>query len=402
MQALTTPLHTTYYDSMNRYLSNIYDPHELDIVEGDGAILRGGDGREYIDFFSAYSASSFGHAHPEIVDTVQEQAEHLNTTSRAIETRPLNQFAEKLCTFANFDQAIPMNSGTEAVETALKAARLWGYRSKGISENEAEIITAANNFHGRTISIVSFSTNDHYREPFGPHTPGFRTVEFGDIDDLKNTMTDRTCAVLLEPMQGEGGVIVPPNGYLNDVRQLCADRNVLLAVDEIQTGLARTGKDFAYEYEIDRPDLLIVGKALGAGVHPVSALLGTDRVMDNFEPGMHGSTYGGNPVGCAVGMKALDLIEQKGLANRSYRLGKTLKEALQALESSIINDVRGRGLWLGVELKNETIAEQAACDLADAGVLTTNSHEVLRLSPPLTIDEERLKGGIERLRTVLS
>lgn len=390
-----------YGRDMNRYLSSIYDPHELAIVDGHGSILTDADDNEYLDFFSAYSATSFGHGHPEIVKAMTEQANRLNATSRAIETEPLNQFARALCEYTGYDQMIPMNSGAEAVETALKAARLYGYRAKDIPEGEAEIIVARNNFHGRTISIISFSTNDHYRRHFGPHTPGFRVVEFGNEQALRDAVTDRTCAVLLEPMQGEGGINVPPDGYLQSVRSICRDNDVLLAMDEIQTGLGRAGKKFAYQYEIDRPDLLIVGKALGAGVHPVSALLGTDRVMNEFEPGMHGSTYGGNPVGCAVGMKAIELLKQEDLPERSRRMGTRLKNELQTLGGSTVRAVRGKGLWLGVDTGSEETAIEAAHELADEGLLTTNTHGVLRLSPPLTISDHHFERGLEVLRTVI-
>lgn len=386
---------------MNKHLSNIYDPLPLNLTDGEGAILRDNDQNEYIDFFSAYSATSFGHNHPAITKTVNRQTKRLNTTSRAIETQKINEFAQKICNFTEYDQVIPMNSGTEAVETALKAARLWGYRAKEIPENKAEIIVAKNNFHGRTISIISFSTKQHYRDGFGPYTPGFKAVEFGNIEDLREKINNKTCAVLLEPMQGEGGVNVPPDGYLKRVKKECEEKGSLLIIDEIQTGLARSGKKFAYQYDNISPDLLIVGKALGAGVHPVSALVGRKEVMSEFEPGMHGSTYGGNPIGCAIGIKAIELIENNNLAKRSQELGDRLKNELQALDTSTINDVRGKGLWLGVEVNTEEEAHDIVEILCSRGVLSKNTGNVLRLSPPLTIDERHFENGLNILAETL-
>ena len=305
----------------NRYTAHNYHPLPVVLTKGEGIWLWDDQGKKYLDMMSAYSAVSHGHSHPEIVKTLQEQASKLAIVSRAFHTDTLAPFLEKLCTLSGLDAALPMNTGAEAVETAIKAARKWGYTVKNIPADQAEIIVANQNFHGRTTTIISFSSDEEYKEGFGPFTPGFREVPFGDAQALEGAITENTCAFIVEPMQGEAGIIIPPKGWLKEVQAICKKHNVLLILDEIQCGLGRTGKTFAFQHEIDKPDGLILGKALGGGVMPVSAFVATREVMGMFTPGSHGSTFGGNPLAAAVGYKALSLLETMQLAEKSAKLG---------------------------------------------------------------------------------
>lgn len=374
-----------------------YAPLPVVLAAGRGAWLTDVDGRRYLDFMSAYSAVSHGHAHPRLVAKLIEQANKVAVTSRAYHTETLGPFLAKIVQVTGLDRALPANGGAESVETAIKAARRWGYRVKGIAPDRAEIVVARGNFHGRTTTIVGFSTEPAYRADFGPFAPGFRHFDFGDIDSLAAAIDDNTCAVLIEPIQGEAGIIVPPDGFLRAARKLADERRVLLILDEIQSGLGRTGRWFAFQHEGIRPDGLILGKALGGGLLPVSAFVATHEVMSVFEPGSHGSTFGGNALGAAVGLEALRVIEDENLVARSAALGAHLLERLRALDSPLVRAVRGRGLWVGVDLDPARVAAaDVVARLAERGVLTKDTHQtVIRFAPPLTIERAALDWGVD-------
>jgi ornithine--oxo-acid transaminase len=353
---------------------------------------------------SAYSAVSLGHSHPRILNAMMEQASRLAVTSRAYHTEVLGPFLERLVQISGLDMALPMNTGAEAVETAIKAARRWGYQVKGIARDRAEIIVAENNFHGRTTTIVGFSSDESYREGFGPFAGGFRPVPFGDASAVEAAITQNTCAVLIESIQGEAGIVVPPEGYLKDLRALCDRHNVLLILDEVQSGLGRTGRWFAHQHEGIKPDGLILGKALGGGVYPVSAFVGTRDVMRLFNPGSHGSTFGGNALAARIGLEALAVIEEERLVERSAEMGHYLLERLRAMRSNIVTDVRGRGLWVGVEVDANVASARTVCDaLLQNGVLSKDTHgTVLRFAPPLTITRDEIDWGMERIERVFA
>jgi ornithine aminotransferase len=387
-----------------------YAPISVVLERGRGEWLTDVDGKRYLDLMSAYSAVSHGHAHPRLVQALTEQAQKVAVTSRAYHTATLAPFLEKLVALANLgpgSRALPASGGAESVETAIKAARRWGYRVKGVAPDCAEIVTARGNFHGRSTTIVSFSTEPGYRADFGPFTPGFAHFDFGDIDSLAAAINESTAAVLIEPIQGEAGIVVPPPGFLAAVRKLCDERRVLLLVDEIQSGLGRTGRWFAFQHEGVRPDGLILGKALGGGLLPVSCFIGTAEVMDLFEPGSHGSTFGGNPLAAAVALEALQVMEDEHLVARSASLGSHLLSRLRQLHgqqtSPLITAVRGRGLWVGVELDPAIVHARAVVDrLAELGALTKDTHEtVIRFAPPLCISREALDWGIDVFASVL-
>jgi ornithine--oxo-acid transaminase len=352
-----------------------------------------------MDMLAAYSAVNQGHKHPKIVQALIEQAQKMPLTSRAFHNDKMGAYVKKLCEYTGFEKVLPMNTGAEAVETALKAVRKWGYQVKGVES--AEIIACRNNFAGRTISTISFSTEDQYRDGFGPFTPGFKTVPFGDIEALKDAITPNTEAVIMEPIQGEGGIIVPPEGYLKAVRDVTKENNVLMVCDEIQTGFGRTGKLFAFEHEDIRPDVVTVGKALSGGLYPVSAMLSSSEVMDVFNPGDHGSTFGGNPLGCAVAMAAIDVLEEEQLVQKSDELGAYLLAELKKIDSPHIVEVRGKGLFIGIELDK---AARPFCEaLMDEGMLCKETHEhTIRLAPPLVVKKEELDMCIAKLKKVLS
>ena len=333
-----------------RYCAHNYEPIPVVLARGEGAYLWDTSGRRYIDMMSAYSAASHGHAHPRIVAALEAQARRLADPSRAYYNDRLGPFLAEICRLTGLDAALPMNTGAEAVETAIKAARRWGYRVKGVAKDRAEIIVADGNFHGRTTTIVSFSSEADYRDGFGPFTPGFRSVPFGDLGAIERAITPNTVAVLMEPIQGEAGIIVPPAGWLAGLRRVCDAHNVLMILDEVQSGLGRTGAWFAFEHEIARPDGLILGKALGGGVLPVSAFVAVREVMDVFTPGSHGSTFGGNPLAAAVGLEALHVIRDEGLVERSAELGAHMIERLRAMKHRALREVRGRGLWAGADI----------------------------------------------------
>lgn len=391
------------FELEERYCAHNYHPLPVTLVRGEGAHVWDDTGRRYLDMMSAYSAVSHGHSHPRLVKVLAEQASRLAIVSRAFHSDTLGPFLQALSARTGFEQALPMNTGAEAVETAIKAVRRWGYQVKGIPEGQAEIVVASGNFHGRTTTIVGFSSEPEYRRGFGPFAPGFRLVPFGDAGAMAEAVNERTCAVLVEPIQGESGIIVPPAGWLREVRRLCDERNALLVLDEIQSGLGRTGRWFAFEHEGIRPDGLIVGKALGGGLLPVSAFCADRRVMDVFDAGSHGSTFGGNTLACAVGLEALKVMEEERLVERSATLGDYLLERVRSLGSPAVKEVRGRGLWVGVELDPARADARQVCErLAAVGVLTKETHDtVIRLAPPLVVAKADLDWALDRLESVL-
>ncbi len=381
-----------------------YDPLPVVLTEAKGVWASDAQGRRYLDMMSAYSAVSLGHGHPRILKAMTEQASKLAVTSRAYHTELLGPFLERLVQIAGLDMALPMNTGAEAVETAIKAARRWGYRTKKIPHDRAEIIVADNNFHGRTTTIVGFSSDESYREGFGPFSGGFRLVPFGDASAVEAAITENTCAVLMEPIQGEAGIVVPPEGYLRELRALCDRHNILLILDEVQSGLGRTGRWFAHQHEEIRPDGLILGKALGGGVYPVSAFVATRELMSVFNPGSHGSTFGGNALAARIGLEALAIIEEEHLVERSAEMGRYLLDRLRAMRSNIVKEVRGRGLWVGVEVDANVVSARRVCDaLLANGVLSKDTHgTVLRFAPPLTISRDEIDWGMERIERVFA
>ena len=384
-----------------RYGAHNYHPLDVIIERASGSWVYDIDGKRYLDCLAAYSAVNQGHCHPRILQAMVEQAQKVTLTSRAFRNDQLPLLYEDLHELTGYEMALPMNSGTEAVESALKVARKWGYQVKGIPEGRAEIIVCTNNFHGRTISIVSFSSDEQYKDGFGPYLPGFRVIPFGDAAALREAITPDTCAFLVEPIQGEAGVLIPPDGFLADAAALCAEHNVLFIADEIQSGLGRTGKLFAYMHEDVRPDMLIVGKALSGGFYPVSAVLASREVLGVLTPGDHGSTFGGNPLACAIARAALRVIVEEGLAERSAVLGAELLERLREIRSPKLASVRGRGLWLALEL---TVAARPVCEaLMRMGVLCKETHHtVIRLAPPLTIDRADLLWAADQIEAALA
>jgi ornithine--oxo-acid transaminase len=386
-----------------RYGAHNYAPLPVELARGQGAHLWDTAGRRYVDMMSAYSAASHGHAHPRIVAALEAQVRRLAVPSRAYYNDRLGPFLAELCRLTGLDAALPMNTGAEAVETAIKAARRWGYQVKGIAADRAEIIVASGNFHGRTTTVISFSSEPDYRDGFGPFTPGFRSVPFGDLAAMERAITPSTAAVLIEPIQGEAGIIVPPAGWLAGVRRLCDAHGVLLILDEVQSGLGRTGAWFAFEHENVRPDGLVLGKALGGGVLPVSAFVARQGVMDVFTPGSHGSTFGGNPLAAAVGLEALRIIEDEDLVARSRVLGAHMLDRLRAIESPVLREVRGRGLWVGAEIDPQFASARRACEaLLAKGVLSKETHDtVVRLAPPLMIARDDLDWALDRFGEVI-
>ena len=398
-------MHTLEYIGIeDRFNAHNYKPLDVVLERGEGVWVWDVEGKKYLDCLSSYSALNQGHNHPRIRRALVEQAEKLTLTGRAFRNDQLPLFAKELCELTGYEMMLPMNSGAEAVETALKAARRWGYEVKKVPDGQAEIIVCEGNFHGRTITIVGFSTEERYRNGFGPFTPGFVTVPYGDAGALEAAITPYTVAFLVEPIQGEGGVIMPPAGYLKQVREICDRYEILLIADEIQTGLGRTGKLFGCDWEDVRPDVVVVGKALSGGFYPVSAVLADRAVLGLFSPGDHGSTFGGNPLGAAVAREALRVLVDEGLIDNARVQGEYLLGRLQRIESEHVAEVRGRGLLTGVELKPEARgARRFAEALKDEGVLCKETHEnVLRFAPPLVITQEELDWALERIDRVLS
>jgi len=393
-----------YIDFEKTVAAANYDPLPIVLRHAKGCWVTDIEGRRYLDMMSAYSAVSVGHGHPRILNAMIEQASRIAVTSRAYYTEALAPFLAKLVDLAGLDIALPMNTGAEAVETAIKAARRWGYSVRKIAKDRANIIVAENNFHGRTTTIVGFSSDAAYREGFGPFGGGFRTVPFGDSAAVARAIDQNTCAVLVEPIQGEAGIVVPREGYLADLRALCDAHGILLILDEVQSGLGRTGRWFAHQHEDIRPDGLILGKALGGGVYPVSALVGTRELMQVFDPGSHGSTFGGNALAARIGLEALNVIEDEDLVRRSAELGGYLFEGLRSLRSNFVTDVRGKGLWVGVEIDPDAVSARSLCEaLAREGVLSKDTHgKVLRFAPPLVIARDEIDWALERIARVFA
>jgi ornithine--oxo-acid transaminase len=387
-----------------QYGAHNYHPLDVVITHGEGVWVYDVDGRKYLDCLSAYSAVNQGHVHPKILNALLEQAKKITLTSRAFRNDQLPLLYKELSEMTGYGMSLPMNSGAEAVETAIKLARKWAYQVKGVPRYQAEIITAAGNFHGRTITLISFSTDPFYREDFGPFTPGFLTVPYGDASAIEKTINPRTAAVLLEPIQGEGGVILPPPGYLKKVSEICRKNNVLFLADEIQTGLARTGRLFASEYEGVRPDIMIIGKALAGGFYPVSAILADEPLLGLFAAGEHGSTFGGNPLAAAVARAALAVIREEKLAERADDLGTYFMEQLAEIPSPHVKEVRGKGLLIGLELKPEAGGARRFCEaLLAKGILAKETHQnVIRFAPPLVIDKEIIDWALTPIREVLN
>ena len=393
-------LTTNYIELEEEYGAHNYDPLDVVLERGEGVWVYDTEGKRYLDCLSAYSALNQGHCHPKILNATVEQAWKLTLTSRAFRNTQLPQLYEDLHRLTGFDMALPMNSGTEAVETAIKAARKWGAVVKGIPENHAEIIVCSNNFHGRTIAVVSFSSEEQYRQDFGPFMPGFKTIPFGDSAALRAAITTNTCAFLVEPIQGEAGILIPPAGFLAECAAICRENNVLLMCDEIQSGLGRTGKMFAFEHEGIRPDVVTIGKALSGGFYPVSAVLASRDVLGLFQPGDHGSTFGGNPLACAIARAALNVIVEERLAERSAELGSLFLAEVEKIKSPMIRGVRGRGLWIALEL-NEP-ARPYCVALMKEGILCKETHgNIIRLAPPLTITHDEILWAVERIRRVV-
>jgi ornithine--oxo-acid transaminase len=386
-----------------KYGANNYRPLDVVISRGEGVWVWDADGNRYIDFLAAYSALNQGHCHPKILEALIEQAGRVTLTSRAFRNDQMGLFLEELCRLSGYQRVLAMNSGAEAVETAIKAARKWGYTKKGVAEGKAKILVFENNFHGRTTTIVGFSSEAQYREGFGPFTPGFELLPYGDAEAVRSAMDDEVVAVLVEPIQGEGGIIIPPRGYLTELREITRQHGALLVVDEIQSGLGRTGRMFAFEHEGIRPDIVIVGKALSGGFYPVSAILADDEVMGVFHPGDHGSTYGGNPLAAAVGRAALRVLVDENLVERSEELGTYFMERLSRIESPHVQEIRGKGLWIGIELKKEAGGARRFCEaLMREGVLCKETHDhVIRIAPPLVITREEIDWALERIEKVL-
>jgi ornithine--oxo-acid transaminase len=390
-----------YVELEERYGARNYLPLDVVIREARGVWVYDVEGRKYLDCLAAYSAVNQGHCHPKIMETLVRQANRLTLTSRAFRNDQLPFLCQELHELTGMDMVLPMNSGAEAVETALKAARKWGYSVKGIPREHAEIIVCANNFHGRTITIVSFSTEPQYRNGFGPFTPGFVVVPYDDVEALRRAVTPNTCAFLVEPIQGEAGIIIPHPGYLRGCAEICRDNNLLFILDEIQSGLGRTGRLFAHQYEDVHPDMLILGKALSGGFYPVSAVLGSREVLGVFSPGDHGSTFGGNPMACAIARSALRVLIEEGMVDQAAELGEYFLQRLKAIRSPHIKEVRGRGLWIGMELHG---AARPFCErLKEEGILCKETHDhVIRVAPPLVIKREEIDWAVNRFEKVLS
>jgi ornithine--oxo-acid transaminase len=399
-EAMTERSTREFVELESQFGAHNYHPLDIVIERAEGVWVYDVEGKRYLDCLAAYSAVNQGHCHPKILQTLIDQAHKVTLTSRAFRNDQLGPFYKELHDLTGFDMALPMNSGAEAVETAVKTARKWGYKVKGIPEGKAEIIVCANNFHGRTITIVSFSTDEQYRDGFGPFTPGFRAIPFGDAEALRQAITPNTCAFLVEPIQGEAGIVIPPAGFLPQAAEICAKNNVLLITDEIQSGLGRTGELFAYMHEGIRPDMLIVGKALAGGFYPVSAVLASKEILGVYKPGDHGSTFGGNPLGCAVARAALKVLVEERLVERSAEMGAYFLGLLKTLNSPQLKEVRGIGLWIGIEL---TVPARSYCEaLKNEGVLCKETHDrVIRIAPPLTIGREEIDWAFARIRKVI-
>lgn len=384
------------------YGARNYAPIPVVISKAKGVWCWDPEGRKYIDMMSAYSAVGHGHRHPQIIRTVKEQLKKVTLTSRAFYTEQLGYFLKDICEYTGYEMCLPMNTGAEAVETAIKTARKWGYKIKGVRENSAEIIVCNNNFHGRTITIISCSSEAQYKDGFEPLTPGFKIIKYGDIKELESSVNENTVAFLVEPIQGEAGIIVPPDGYLKQAQELCKKNKILFILDEIQTGFGRTGKKFAWEHEGANPDILILGKALGGGIMPISAVVSSKEILGVFKPGDHGSTFGGNPLACAVARTAMKVLEEEKLVENSAELGKYFMEKLRSIKSPHIKEIRGKGLFIGLEVRQETGGARKFVELLmKEGVLSKETHEyVIRFAPPLVITKSQINWALKRIKKV--
>lgn len=384
-----------------KYGANNYHPLPIVISEAQGVWVKDPEGNKYMDMLSAYSAVNQGHRHPKIIQALKDQADKVTLTSRAFHNDQLGPWYEKICQLSGKEMALPMNTGAEAVETAIKAARRWAYDVKGVADNQAEIIGCVGNFHGRTMGAVSLSSDEEYKRGFGPLLPGIKLIPYGDIQALEEAITPNTAAFIIEPIQGEAGILIPPKGFMKEARELCKKHNVLFIADEIQAGLCRTGKMFACEWEDIVPDMYILGKALGGGVFPISCVVANKDILGVFNPGSHGSTFGGNPMACAVSLASLDVLEEEKLGDRSLELGTYFMEELKKIQHPSIKDVRGRGLFIGVEL---TEAARPYCEkLKELGLLCKETHDtVIRFAPPLIIEKEELDWALEKIIKVFA
>ncbi len=385
----------------NKYGAPNYNPLPIVVSEAEGIWVRDPEGNEYMDMLSAYSAVNQGHRHPKIIQALKDQADRVTLTSRAFHSDRLGPWYEKVCKLSGKEMALPMNTGAEAVETAVKAARRWAYDVKGVEDGKAEIIAMNQNFHGRTLIPVSMSSEAEYRRGYGPLVEGFKLVDFGDIDQIREAVTENTAAVILEPIQGEAGINIPPEGFLKKVRELCDEHNVLFIADEIQSGLGRSGKLFASDWDEVVPDMYILGKALGGGVFPISCVLADSEILGVFNAGSHGSTFGGNPLACAVSEAALDVLMDENLIEKSHELGEYFKAELMKIDDDRIKDVRGRGLFIGLEL---TESARPFCEaLKEEGILCKETHDtVIRFAPPLIIEQKDLDLALEKVKAVLA
>ncbi len=388
----------------DQYGAHNYQPLDVVLCKGSGIWVEDVEGQRYMDFLAAYSAVNQGHCHPRLIKVVKEQSKKLALTSRAFRNDQLPLFARDLCEYTGYEKMLPMNTGAEAVETAIKAARKWGYQVKGVAPNQAEIIVCAGNFHGRTTTIVSFSSEEQYRDGYGPFTPGFKIIPYGDVQALRQAVTANTVAFLIEPIQGENGVVVPTEGYLKATEKICRANRVLLIADEIQSGLGRTGRMFACDHEAVKPDMIVIGKALSGGMYPVSAVVSSEEVLGVFNPGDHGSTYGGNPLACAVAREALKILKEEKLVDNSAALGQYMMEKLRLIKSPHVDFFRGKGLWIGIVLKKSAGGARRFCEaLQREGILAKETHEnVIRLAPPLVINKEELNQALVSLESVLT
>lgn len=392
-----------YIQLEEKYGAHNYHPLDVVITKGERVWVYDVEGKKYLDFLSAYSAVNQGHCHPRIINALKTQAEKITLTSRAFRNDQLPFLEKEICELTGYEKMLPMNSGAEAVETAIKTARKWGYKIKGIENDEAEIVVCSNNFHGRTTTIVSFSTEEQYRDGFGPFTPGFVIIPYNDVETLKNVINKNTVAFLVEPIQGEAGIIIPDEGYLKKTYEICKEAGILFIADEIQTGLGRTGKLFAYEHEGIKPDILVIGKALSGGAYPVSAVLSSSEILGVFKPGDHGSTFGGNPLASAVAREALKVIVDEKLPERSAELGEYFLKKLKTIQSKHIKEIRGRGLFIGIELIPEAGGARRFCEaLKEEGLLCKETHEnVIRLAPPLVIVKDEIDWAFTKIEKVL-
>ncbi|MFG6116205.1 ornithine--oxo-acid transaminase [Halobacillus sp. MO56] len=388
-------------DQTQEFGAKNYHPLPIVVEKAEGVWVEDPEGNRYMDMLSAYSAVNQGHRHPRIIEALKNQADRVTLTSRAFHNDQLGPWYEKICKLTNKEMALPMNTGAEAVETAIKAARRWAYDVKGVADNQAEIIACTGNFHGRTMTAVSLSSEEEYQRGFGPMLPGIKLVPYGDIDALKEAITENTAGFLIEPIQGEAGIVIPPEGFLKEASEVCKENNVLFIADEIQAGLARTGKMFACDWEDVTPDMLILGKALGGGVFPISTVVANREILGVFNPGSHGSTFGGNPLACAVSLASLEVLEDEKLADRSLELGNLMMGELKKINNPIIKEVRGKGLFIGVEL---TEPARSYCEqLKEKGLLCKETHEnVIRFAPPLIINRNDLEWAIDQIKEVLS